>query len=93
MAAERAACVDTMLPHVGQGANRAVEGAQSGDVAGTLQQYETFRRERTEVIQAESRRNGLRFDSRYQNLEQRDHEIKNAAGFRLWVYGDKGTSP
>lgn len=70
-----------------------LKGRSPDDVAGTLQQYETFRRERTEVIQAESRRNGLRFDSRYQNLEQRDHEIKNAAGFRLWVYGDKGTSP
>jgi salicylate hydroxylase len=85
-----------MLPHVGQGANQAIEDGVAlavflqrctpEEVAGALRQYEAFRRERTDIIQAESRRNGLRFDSRYQNLEQRDHEIKNVAGFRLWVY-------
>jgi salicylate hydroxylase len=85
-----------MLPHVGQGANQAIEDGVAlavflqhrspVGVADALRQYEAFRRERTDVVQAESRRNGLRFDSRYESLEQRDHEIKNVASFRLWVY-------
>jgi glycine/D-amino acid oxidase-like deaminating enzyme len=48
--------------------------------------YEAFRRERTDVIQAEARRNGLRYDSRYESLEQRDQEIADTAGFREWLY-------
>jgi 2-polyprenyl-6-methoxyphenol hydroxylase-like FAD-dependent oxidoreductase len=85
-----------MLPHVGQGANQAVEdgialaafleGRSSAEVADALRQYETFRRERTGIVQGEARQNGLRFDSRYQNLEKRDREIANAAVFRKWLY-------
>jgi salicylate hydroxylase len=85
-----------MLPHVGQGANQAVEdgvalavfleGRSSADAADALRRYETFRRERTGIVQAEARQNGLRFDSKYENLEQRDREIANAAVFRKWLY-------
>jgi salicylate hydroxylase len=85
-----------MLPHVGQGANQAVEdgvalavfleGRSSAEVADALRRYETFRRERTGIVQAEARQNGLRFDSRYKNLEQRDREVANAAVFRKWLY-------
>ena len=73
-----------MLPHLGQGANQAIEdgvalavlleGRKPADVPETLKQYEQLRRERTDLIQAEARKNGLRFDSRYASLEQRGIE-------------------
>src|SRR5271169_4438005 len=85
-----------MLPHVGQGANQAIEdgvalavfleGRDSAKVPDALRHYETFRRKRTDIVQAEARKNGLRFDSRYRSLEQRDREIANAAAFRKWLY-------
>jgi salicylate hydroxylase len=85
-----------MLPHVGQGANQAIEdgvalavfleGRDSAEVPDALRRYEAFRRKRTDVVQAEARQNGLRYDSRYENLEQRDREVANAAVFRKWLY-------
>jgi 2-polyprenyl-6-methoxyphenol hydroxylase-like FAD-dependent oxidoreductase len=85
-----------MLPHLGQGANQAIEdgvalavlleGRDPADVADILPQYEKFRRVRTDVIQAEARQNGLRYDSKYQSLEQRDREIANSAAFRKSLY-------
>src|SRR4051812_1780770 len=62
-----------MLPHLGQGANQGIEdgvalaifleGRSAGEVPDILPQYEKFRRERTDVVQAEARKNGLRYDS------------------------------
>jgi salicylate hydroxylase len=85
-----------MLPHLGQGANQAIEDGVAlavllencghDEVPATLKRYERQRRVRTDVVQAEARQNGLRYDSRYANLEQRDREIKNAAEFRKWLY-------
>jgi salicylate hydroxylase len=85
-----------MLPHVGQGANQAIEdgvalavfleGRGSGDIPHIVWHYETFRRARTDIVQAEARRNGLRYDSRYGTLEQRDREIASSADFRKWLY-------
>jgi salicylate hydroxylase len=85
-----------MLPHLGQGANQAIEdgvalavlleGTTSADVLEILRVYERFRRVRTDVVQAEARQNGRRYDSRYQDLEQRDREIKNSAAFRKSLY-------
>lgn len=85
-----------MLPHVGQGANQAIEdgvalavlleGQSSAEISEALKQYETFRRKRTGIVQAEARKNGLRYDLRYKDLEQRDREIANVAEFRYWVY-------
>jgi salicylate hydroxylase len=85
-----------MLPHLGQGANQAIEdgvalGAilenrEPAEVPVALQHYEAFRRERTEMIQAEARKNGLRYDSRSGSLEQRDREIANSAAFRKSLY-------
>ena len=85
-----------MLPHVGQGANQAIEdgtalavfleGRDAAEVADALRRYQAFRIERTGIVQAEARKNGLRYDSRYQSLEQRDKEIANAPVFRKWVY-------
>ncbi|KWV57339.1 2-polyprenyl-6-methoxyphenol hydroxylase [Bradyrhizobium macuxiense] len=85
-----------MLPHLGQGANQAVEdgvalavllekcGATA--IPAALKRYEQLRRVRTDVVQAEARQNGLRYDSRYASLERRDGEIRNAAAFRRWLY-------
>jgi salicylate hydroxylase len=85
-----------MLPHLGQGANQAIEdgvalavmleGQDAAAVPGMLQHYEAFRRARTDIVQAETRKNGLRYDSRYENLEQRDREIVTSVDFRKWLF-------
>jgi salicylate hydroxylase len=85
-----------MLPHLGQGANQAIEdgvalavlleGREPADVPETLKQYETLRRARTDMIQAEARKNGMRYDSRYESLEQRDREIANSREFRRSLF-------
>jgi len=78
-----------MLPHLGQGANQAIEdgvavavlleGRTSSEVPAALRAYQSLRKPRTDVIQAEARRNGHRYDSRYEDLAQRDSEIREAA--------------
>ena len=85
-----------MLPHLGQGANQAIEdgvalavlleGRALDEVPNVLQQYEEFRRHRTDAIQAEARKTGLRYDSKYESLEQRDREIAKAGVFRKSLY-------
>ena len=85
-----------MLPHLGQGANQAIEdgvalsvfleGRNPDEVPHILQRYEKFRRARTDVIQAEARKTGLRYDSKYENLEERDLEIAKAGAFRKSLY-------
>jgi salicylate hydroxylase len=85
-----------MLPHLGQGANQAIEdgvalavlleGRDAAEVPDILPRYEKLRRVRTDLIQAEARQNGLRFDSRYESLEQRDREIASSAVFRKSLY-------
>lgn len=88
-------CV-TMLPHRGQGANQAIEDdvalavflaeRDSAEIVNVLRQYEVFRRKRTDVIQAEARKQGLRLDSRSGSLQDRDREIVRYAEFRKWLY-------
>jgi salicylate hydroxylase len=85
-----------MLPHLGQGANQAIEdgvalavfleGRDAAEVPDALRRYQSFRRERTDIIQAEARKNGLRYDSKYESLEQRDREISSSVGLRKWLY-------
>ena len=85
-----------MLPHLGQGANQGIEdgialaifleGRAASEIPDVLPAYEKFRRARTDLVQAEARRNGLRYDSRSGSLEERDKEIANAAAFRKWLY-------
>jgi salicylate hydroxylase len=85
-----------MLPHVGQGANQAIEDGVAlavlleccgpAEVPTILKHYETLRRARTDIVQAEARKNGLRFDSRSGTLEQRDREIATSAEMRKWFY-------
>ena len=85
-----------MLPHLGQGANQAIEDGVAlavfleerdpAEIADVLRQYEAFRRARTDVIQAEARKQGLRLDSRSGSLRDRDREITRSAEFRKWLY-------
>lgn len=85
-----------MLPHLGQGANQAIEdgvalavllsGRSADQVPAVLRAYEELRRPRASMVQTESRRNGMRYDSQYENLEQRDNEIRNIAALRLSLY-------
>ena len=86
-----------MLPHLGQGMNQAVEdavalgvlleGRGSDEVPAVLGAYESLRRPRTSMIQAEARQNGKRYDSDYESIEQRDEEIrKTAIAFRKGLY-------
>jgi len=85
-----------MLPHVGQGANQAIEdgvalavlleGREAAEVPGILRRYEALRRARTDIVQAEARKNGLRYDSRSGSLEERDREIATSAEMRKWLY-------
>jgi salicylate hydroxylase len=85
-----------MLPHLGQGANQAIEDgvalavlleqANSAEITDILPKYEKLRRVRTDLVQAEARQNGLRYDSKYESLEQRDREVANSAAFRKSLY-------
>ena len=85
-----------MLPHLGQGANQAIEdgvalavfleGRDSAEISDVLRWYEGFRSERTDVVQAEARKQGFRLDSRSGSLQQRDQEIVKSAEFRKWLY-------
>ena len=60
--------------------------SRDGAGLGRLWCVAEFRRARTDVIQAEARKTGLRYDSRYENLEQRDREIANSGVFRKSLY-------
>ena len=60
-----------MLPHLGQGANQAIEDGvalalllegRDPDEVPDFAEYEKFRCARTDVIQAEARKTGLRYD-------------------------------
>jgi len=85
-----------MLPHLGQGANQAIEDAMAlrvllrgvgrDGIASALVEYEGLRRERTAAVQRNARQNGQRYDSGYEDLGQRDAEIRDSRTLRLWIY-------
>lgn len=84
-----------MLPHLGQGANQAIEDGAAlavlladgaGDVPAALRAYEALRRPRTTKVQLGARANGMRYDSAYEDLRQRDTEIADSHIFRKWLY-------
>lgn len=85
-----------MLPHLGQGANQSIEDGialavmlhevVARDVPSALKDYERVRRVRTDMVQSEARLNGLRYNSKYKSLEQRDREIANSAQLRRSLY-------
>jgi salicylate hydroxylase len=85
-----------MLPHLGQGANQAIEDgmalatilarADGSTAPAALLAYERLRRERVALIQRGARENGLRYDSFYADLAVRDAEIAAHAAFRKRLY-------
>lgn len=85
-----------MLPHLGQGANQALEDAAAlgvylgavdpSDPAPALEAYERLRRPRTSEVQLGARANGRRYDSEFDDLGVRDAEIAETATFRAWLY-------
>jgi salicylate hydroxylase len=85
-----------MLPHLGQGANQAIEDgmalaaivarADRETVPAALLAYERLRRERVALVQRGARENGLRYDSSCADLGVRDAEIAAHAAFRRRLY-------
>src|SRR5262245_20634619 len=85
-----------MLPHVGQGANQAIEDgvalaavlarATGATAPRALQVYETVRRERTARVQRSARVNGARYDSETGDLDDRDRQLSNQAAERAWIW-------
>ena len=85
-----------MLPHLGQGANQAIEDGMAlatilarvhaSEVPASLLAYERLRRERVAAIQLGARQNGLRLDSACADLRVRDAELAAHANFRKHLY-------
>ena len=85
-----------MLPHLGQGANQAIEDgmalatilarADRTSAPAALAAYERLRRERVAEVQRGARANGLRYNSVYADLGVRDAEIAAQAAFRRRLY-------
>jgi salicylate hydroxylase len=85
-----------MLPHLGQGANQAIEdgmalatilaAVDNATVPAALMAYEGLRRERVAQIQLGARQNGLRLDAVAADLAVRDAELAAHAKFRENLY-------
>jgi salicylate hydroxylase len=85
-----------MLPHLGQGANQAIEDgvglasilarSRRADVPAALAAYESLRRPRAVRVQLGARANGRRYDSQYEDIGRRDAEIADPATLRAWIY-------
>jgi salicylate hydroxylase len=87
-----------MLPHLGQGANQAIEDGmalatilqdvETSAVPAALLAYERLRRERVAEVQLGARKNGLRVDSMnaYADTSVRDAELTAHAQFRAHLY-------
>jgi salicylate hydroxylase len=85
-----------MLPHVGQGANQAIEdGIALATVLGhadrataprALRAYESVRRERTAGVQRFARVNGARYDASGSDLRSRDRDLAAQPQERAWIW-------
>jgi salicylate hydroxylase len=85
-----------MLPHMGQGANQAIEDgvalaavlshADPDTAPMALQVYESIRRERTARVQLSARANGARYDSATPDLGVRDRELATQGRDRGWIW-------
>jgi len=85
-----------MLPHLGQGANQAIEDGMalatilarvdSATIPTALLAYEKLRRERVAEVQLGARTQGLRVDSVQSDLRARDVELAAHAEFRKHLY-------
>lgn len=84
-----------MLPHVGQGANQAIEDAvalgiileqaEPVSVPKALLVYERVRRERTARVQAMSRVSQTRFEAT-NDLDTRDRDMSDLPAERAWLW-------
>jgi salicylate hydroxylase len=85
-----------MLPHLGQGANQAMEDgmalaallARAGRTGApaALRAYERLRLDRVAQVQRGARENGLRYDSAYADLAVRDAEMRAHVEYRKQLY-------
>jgi salicylate hydroxylase len=85
-----------MLPHVGQGANLAIEDgvalatllsqADRTTAPEALLAYESVRRERTARVQGMARVNGARYDASGSDLTSRDRHLAAQAQERAWIW-------
>jgi salicylate hydroxylase len=85
-----------MLPHLGQGANQAIEDgmalatllehADAASAPARLLAYERLRRERGAEVQLGARKHGLRVDSMVNDLKKRDADLVAHAEFRKQLY-------
>lgn len=85
-----------MLPHVGQGANQAIEDAVAlatvlahsnrASAGRALLIYERLRRERTARVQRSARLNGARYDASSSDLSARDQELAAQLQERAWIW-------
>jgi salicylate hydroxylase len=85
-----------MLPHLGQGANQAIEdgmalatllgNADAANAPARLLAYDKLRRERVAEVQLGARKHGLRVDSMVDDLEKRDADLVAHAEFRRQLY-------
>jgi salicylate hydroxylase len=85
-----------MLPHVGQGANQAIEDAvalavllsHTDSVTEALERYERVRMAHAAKVQQWSRANGARYDASAStaDLTERDRQLSNQARDRAWMW-------
>jgi salicylate hydroxylase len=85
-----------MLPHLGQGANQAIEDGMAlatilsriddAQAPAALVAYERLRRERVAEVQRGARQNGMRYDSAYADISKRDAELRAHTEFRKALY-------
>ena len=85
-----------MLPHVGQGANQAIEdgvalaavlsNADRATAPHALQVYAQVRQPHTARVQSSARDNGARYDAASSDLTARDVQLSNQARDRAWMW-------
>jgi 2-polyprenyl-6-methoxyphenol hydroxylase-like FAD-dependent oxidoreductase len=85
-----------MLPHVGQGANQAIEDgvalatvlshADRSTAPRALLMYESLRRERTARVQDFARLNGMRYDTSDGDRTTRDRHVSTQPQQRAWIW-------
>lgn len=85
-----------MLPHLGQGANQAIEDGMAlatilsrvsnAQAPAALVAYEQLRRERVAEVQRGARQNGMRYDTAYADVAKRDAELRAHVEFRKALY-------
>jgi salicylate hydroxylase len=85
-----------MLPHVGQGANQAIEDAvtlatvlsqaDASTAPRALEVYEAVRRERTAGVQRMARRNGISYSTLDGDFFSRDRHVGSQAEERAWIW-------